>query len=210
MRRLIILGFIVVLLGAADLSARTYASAKLQERAQQTAPAGSTVHASIGGFPFVPRLLLSGRVSHVAVHVTNINATVITFSTVDIDLDGVDLDRSKLIHDRKAKLTGIKHGTVSVILTQQELSDALHVPVAIADGQVSVTVLGKSIHVTPTVTASGTLKLSGSGLASVFSLAIPKTDYVPCIGDVTILAARLRLSCEITDVPPALLDVVQR
>ena len=210
MRRLVILGFVVLLLGVADVTARTYASSKLEDRAQQEAPPGSTVSASIGGFPFVPRLLISGEVSHVGVHVKNINATVITFSTVDLDLNDVKLDKSRLISDHKVRITGIKSGTVSAVITQEALGDALHVPVAIADGQVGVTLLGKTVHVTPKVSASGTLSLSGPGITRVFSLAIPKTDYVPCIGDVTILAARIKLTCDIHNVPPALLDAVQR
>jgi hypothetical protein len=210
MRRLIVLGFVLVLLGVADISARSFAASKLEDRAQQEAPPGSTVSASIGGFPFIPRLLLSGKVSHVGVHVEDVNATVITFSTVDLDLDGVKLDRDRLISDRKARVVGIERGTVSAVLTQQALSDALHVPITIAGGEVSVTILGKSIPVTPTVNANGRLSLTGTGLGQALSLTIPKTDYVPCIGDVTVLAARIRLSCEIHDVPPALLDATQR
>ena len=210
MRKLISLGILVVLLGVADVSARTYASSKFDERAQQESPPGATVHGSISGFPFVPRLLLASEVSHVNVHIENLSARVITFTTVDLDLNGVKFDRSRLINDRKVRVTSIKKGTVSAEITQQALSDALHVPVTIADGAMSVKVLGVSVPVTPSVSASGTLRLSGSGLTRVLSLAIPTTDYVPCIGDVTILAGRIRLSCEIHDVPPALLDVAQR
>lgn len=207
-RRLIKLGVVVALLGVGDVAARAYIETKVDARAQAEAPPGSKVDASIGGFPFVPRLLLASTISHVGVHIENLDATVITFATVDIDLKGVELDRSKMFA-RKARITSIDSGTVEVVISQEALSDALHVPVKIAEGVVSVTVLGKSLPVTPGVDASGSLTLQADGIARTFTLKIPKTDYVPCIGDVTVLAGRIRFSCEIQEIPPALLDAAQ-
>ena len=40
-------------------------------------------------------------------------------------------------------------------------------------------------------------------------LMMTLSDYVPCLGEITVLAGRLRLSCEINDVPPALVDAVE-
>jgi hypothetical protein len=142
------------------------------------------------------------------VHIENVDVTVITFATVDISLKGVELDRAKMFA-RKARITKIDHGTVEAVLTQQELSDALHVPVTIADGAMSVKVLNQTIPVTPGVDANGSLTLQAQGISRTFTLKIPKSDYVPCIGDVTVLAGRIRFSCEIHDIPPALLDAAQ-
>ncbi len=209
MRRLIALSVFVALLGVGDYSARAFAQSKVNERAQQEAPPGSTASATVGGFPFLPRLLLSSKVSHVGVHVENVSAKVITFAAVDLDLSGVKLDRNRLLNDRKARIISIDHGTVAAVITQEALSEALRVPVTIANGQMSVTVLGKPIAVTPGVSNNGRLTLTGTGIASAFTLAIPATDYMPCISDVTVLAARIRLSCEIDEIPPALLDAAQ-
>ena len=207
-RRLIKLGVVVALLGVGDVTARAYIETKVDARAQAEAPPGSEIDTSIGGFPFVPRLLLASTVSHVGVHIENVNATVITFATVDIDLRGVELDRSKMFA-RKARITSIDSGTVEVVVTQEALGDALHVPIRIADGVVSVTILGKAVPVTPGVDGDGSLTLQADGVARTLTLKIPKTDYVPCIGDVTVLAGRIRFSCEIQDIPPALLDAAQ-
>ncbi|MBA2609430.1 MAG: DUF2993 domain-containing protein [Actinobacteria bacterium] len=207
-RRFVKLGLLVALLGVGDVTARAFIEAKVDARAQAEAPPGSNVDTSIGGFPFVPRLLLSSSISDVDVHLENVNATVITFATVDIDLKGVELDRAKMLAP-KARITKIDHGTVQAVLTQEALSDALHVPVTIADGVVSVAVLSQTIPVTPGVDANGSLTLQADGLSRTFTLKIPKTDYVPCIGEVTVLAGRIRFSCEIQEVPPALLDAAQ-
>ena len=208
-RRFAVLGFVAALLVAGDYTARGFVESKVNERAKQEAPAGATVSASIGSFPFVPRLLLSTEVSHVGVHLENLAARVITFAQVDIDLHGVQLDRSRLFGDRKVRIVAIDKGTIEATLTQEALSDALHVPVTIASGVVNVKVLGASIPVTPGVNSNGALTLKGPGLSRSFTLAIPKTDYIPCLGDITVLAGRIRFGCEINDVPPALLDAVQ-
>jgi hypothetical protein len=148
-------------------------------------------------------------VSHADVHIDNIKADALTFAEVEIDLRGVELDRSRLFNDRKARINGISHGTVTAVVTQEALSDVLHQKVLMADGQISVTVAGRSIPLTPFVAASGRLTLNGQGLTKPFRLVIPSTAFVPCVGDVTVLAGRMKLSCPITKVPPALLDVVQ-
>ena len=210
MRKLIVLGVLVAILGVADVAARSYAEAKLDERARQEAPPGSSVDASVSGFPFLGRLLLAGTVSEIDFHLENVDAGVVTFAAVDVDLHGVHLDRQKLFSEQKARLTGLDRGTVTVDITQEALSQALRVPFIIANGQVSVTLLSQKFNVTPTITTEGSLKFSGQGVARALSLTIPQTDTVPCVGRVTVLAGRLRLACSITEVPPAFLDAAQK
>lgn len=190
------------------MSVRGFVEAKATERAQLEAPPGSVVTASVGGFPFVPPLLLGGKVSQVGVHLENVAAGAVTFATVDLELRGVELDRNRLITSRKVRILDIASGTIDVVLTQQALSDALRVPVTIADGAVSVTVLQKAFAVTPSISADGKLTLTGAA-GRTLTLAIPKHPYVPCLGEITVLAGRLRLSCEITNVPAALVDAVE-
>ncbi|MEY2398161.1 MAG: hypothetical protein QOJ00_1335 [Actinomycetota bacterium] len=202
------LGVLVGVLGVGDVSARAFVESKVDARAQAEAPPGSSVHSSIGGFPFLPRLLLSSTISRVAVNIENVNATVITFANVDVTLRGVQLDRAKMFA-RKARIRSIASGTVDAVVTQEALSSAMHVPVTIADGAVSVRVLGQILPVTPSVDGSGALTLRSPGVARALTLKIPKTDYVPCLGDITVLAGRIRFSCEIHDVPPALIDAAQ-
>lgn len=209
MRKLIVLGVLVGLFGIADIAARSFAEAKLDARAKEQAPPGSTVATSVRGFPFLLRLALSGSVSEVDFHLSNVDAGVLTFVAVEVDLHGVHLDRQALFNDRKARLTGLDRGTVSVDVTQEALSRALNVRVTIANGDVTATVLGRPVKVIPSVTAEGSLTLQGQGLARALSLAIPKTNTVPCVSRVTVLAGRLRLACTITEIPPAFFDAVQ-
>lgn len=209
MRKFIVLGVLVAALGVGDVAARSYAEAKLDTRAKQEAPPGSTVATSVGGFPFLAKLALNGKVSEVDFHLENVDAGAVMFASVDVDLHGVHLDRDMLFGQRKARMTGLDRGTVTVDITQEALSDALRVPVRIERGQVTVTVLTQDVAVRPSVTTEGSLQFQGQGLARALTLTIPKTDTVPCLGKVTVLAGRLRLTCSIKEIPPAFLDAAQ-
>lgn len=207
-RRLISLGVLLAVLVGADVAARGYVSSTVSKRAQQETPPGSTVSASVGGFPFVPPLVLSGTVKRASVHLENVTAQVLVFASVDVELRGVHLDRNRLFKDHKARITKIDHGSVHAVVTADALSNALHVPVKMAGGQILLTVAGTDIAVTPAV-VNNHLTLTGS-LAHAFTLAIPATGYVPCISTVAVLDQKMELSCNITDVPPALLDTIQK
>lgn len=208
-RRLIALAVVLTLGLGADVAARSFVEGKVDERAREEAPAGSRVDASVGSFPFLPSLLLTGTVSKASVHLENIAAGVLVFAQVDLELRGVRIDRSYLIQEGKARIHRIDKGVVSAEITAEAIEKILRVPVRMAQGTITLTVAGREIPVTPKVSATGQLTLEGNGLSRVFSLKIPKTDYVPCVGQVTILAGRMRLSCEIDEVPPALIDAAQ-
>lgn len=191
----------------ADVSIRAFVQARATERAQAEAPPGATVSTSVGGFPFVPSLLFAGSVSQVGVHLENVKAAPLVFGSVDVELRGVKLDRGMLLQERRVKIVDIDSGSIDVVITQGALSDALNVPVSIAGGAVSVTILQRSFAVTPSITPEGRLSLTGAA-GRTLTLSLPKLDYVPCFGEITVLAGRLRFSCAITEVPPALVDAV--
>lgn len=207
MRRLFYLGVFVTLLIGADVAARGFVESAVNARAQQEAPPGTTVSASVGGFPFLPGLVFGTTVSKASVRIENLETDVLVFADIEIDLHGLHLDRGRLINDRKARITSIDRGTVTATVTEQALSTALPVTVTMADGKITANVAGSEVVVTPSVKA-GRLVLTGPG-GNSFDLKMPTTDFLPCIGDVTVEEGRLRFSCEIHEVPPALLDAVQ-
>jgi len=93
-------------------------------------------------------------------------------------------------------------------VTAEALSNALHVPVKMTAGQIVATVAGVDVAMTPRV-VGGHLTLTGA-LGRTFSLAVPSSGYVPCVSDVAVQDGRMQLSCIIHDIPPALVDAVQR
>jgi hypothetical protein len=206
-RRLVVLLVVLGGLGlAVDFGAQAWAEGQIETRARAELPSQVSVSADISAFPFLPPLLLGGRVAEVAGHFKNVEAGVLTLSAVDIELRGVRINRSKLLNDRKVELTRIREGTVSVEIESAVLAKALGVPLTIANGQVRLA-----------GALSGVASVSVRANAVVFNVAgvtrsvpIPKTRLVPCASTVTVLAGRLRLSCTIHDVPPALLGAANR
>jgi hypothetical protein len=205
MKKLVVLTLIVAALVGADVSAKAFAQTKLQERARQSLP-GADVSAHIRSFPFLPRILLNGHVSEVDFTVRGVEAGGLNLTTVDVDLSGVQLDRDLLLKKRKAELVGISQGVVAVDLTAAQLSDAIHHTVRIAAGQVSVSVGGRYLDAALTGSNSAiVVRVAGLGPLVV---PVPRADLVPCLANVTVLSGRVRASCAIDKIPPALFTAV--
>src|SRR5438105_2916564 len=115
MRRLVILLVILGVAGPiADVGARQWAEGQIESRARAELPSQVSVSAHVRGFPFLPPLLLGGRVSEADGHFENVPAGALTLSAVDIELHGVRINRNKLLGERKVEITGISEGTVAV------------------------------------------------------------------------------------------------
>lgn len=207
MRKLIIIVVVVLGVGGiADVSARAWAQGQIESRVRAEVPSQVGVSVHIHALPFIPPLLLSGRLSEADGHFTNVPAGPLVLSAVDIELHGVRFDRHKLINERKAEIVAISDGTVRIELTAATLSGFLHVPVQIANGEVKAGIAGVTIGVRVSVQGNALL-LGAAGVT--LRVPIPRTRVVPCVDDVTVLAGRVRLSCTIHDVPPALLKAAQ-
>ncbi|MGH9163892.1 MAG: LmeA family phospholipid-binding protein [Acidimicrobiales bacterium] len=202
MRKLLFLAVVLGLLAGADVAARKVAEQRIADRAEQAAGEGATATARISSFPFVARLLVSGSVPKVSVHARAVKAGAFRLSAVNLDLDGVALDRHAL-YGGTAKLRDIDEGTVTVELDAALLSGVLELPVTIEDGAVRVGVLGQQVTAKADV-RDGVLIL---GVAGIPALRVPvaRTELSPCdAAAVEVAGDRLRLTCRVRDVPPAL------
>lgn len=204
MRKLLFVAFILAVLAGADVAARGAAERRLEERAVRAAGGvGATATAEVGSFPFLPRLLLTGSVPDVRVRAQPVTAGPLTLAAVEVDLDGVVLDRSAL-YGGQVRLRGIDGGTVTVELDAGVLTEALGVPVEIAEGALKVAGAGLPVVARAEV-VDGTLVVSAAGVAAL-RLAVPRTELSPCrAAEVTVVGDRLRLVCRIEAVPAGLL-----
>lgn len=201
MKKLIVFGLVSTLLVVADFSARAFAESKLEERARMELP-GATVDARIPSFPFLPRLLLSGRVSEVDFSLGKVAAGDASLPDVNVDLAGVQLDRSALLKERKARLLGIGRGSVAVSITAQQLSDAVHMPVEIGGGVIRISIGGRWVEATASAESSKVI-LKAEGVGPLV-MTVPKSDLIPCLAHVTVLSGRLRVTCAIENIPAPL------
>jgi hypothetical protein len=205
MRKLIVavvvLAVVAGLLAVGDVAARRYAESRIEQQIDhRDAGASSSVH--ISSFPFVPRLLLFGRVEKITAHVKHVSVSSLTLDQVDLTVTGVKLDRNQLFH-RNVVVKSIRTGTVSAVLTEQAVEDVLHLPVTFGDGSVQLTVGGVTLGVSVAV-VDNQLRLSAAG--QELTVPIPVLPVLPCVAGVTVEPGRLILSCTFHQVPTALLQ----
>ncbi len=189
------------------MGARSWAEGQIENRARAELPPAASVSAHIRAFPFVPALLLAGKVSETAGHFRNVRAGGLTFSDVDVELHGVRINRGKLLHERAVELVDVDEGTVTVDIVVAQLGKAVGLGVVAANGQLKVTVAGVSATANLSV-HDNALVVDVAGV--VKRIPIPQTRLVPCATSASVLAGRVRLSCTIHDVPPGLLGAANR
>jgi len=203
-RRLIVLGVVLAALVAGDVALKSKAESEIAKRARVEAGAEASASAHIKSFPFVGRLLASGSAGDVTLSMHDVQGQSLRFSTLAITLVNLKLDRSQMLKG-KAVLTHVDRGTVTVGIDTKALQALVHYPVVITNGKVLVTAIGQHFAVSATTTTKGTIHLQAQGLPSV-DVPIPQTRLVTCPVDrVVVQGDELRASCDITEIPPALL-----
>ena len=214
MLKKLLLFFLLLIVGAygvLDVAAKRLAEQKLAERAEASVGGQAEATADVDSFPFVIKLLGSGSAGDISLHVTDVVASQLEFSSVDLDLRGVKLDKGKLLSDRRTEVTDIDSGTLTIRIAAAAISKALRgLPVTIRDGRVEVQVAGQARAADVTLAAGGSLRISvpqGPGV----NVQIPRTALGSC--DATALTVDddlIRLSCTMTEIPPALLAAARR
>jgi hypothetical protein len=202
-RRLVAAALVLSIAGVGgDIFVRRYAEAEISKRVRSQVETAS-VSTQISSFPFVVRLAASGAVGEVKTHLDKPHVGPLIFDTVDVDLKGVQVDRNQLLSHKDVKLQKIDSGQVTAVLTEATLAQALGVPIRIEGGAIHVTVLGKDTTATLSVKDN---KLLFNVTGRALSLPIPQTSILPCAADATVADGRIRLSCTIHEIPPALLQ----
>ena len=208
MRWLVALAVVAGLLAVADVGTRLVAQDQLNQRLDRAVPAASETSTDIDSFPFLGRLLASGEVSRLKVRLDRVQAERWRFSSVTADMRDVRVDRQTLLEDRRVVVTGVGRSRAVAEITQEDLSEAVGVPVRLEDGRVVVAAGAVTVRVTPTV-ANRVLSLGRFALARP-NVPIPRLALLPCVSGVEVLPGRLRMSCTFSEVPPELIDRVQR
>ena len=192
-----------------DVAARNMAETKIAERAEAAAGGQASASADIESFPFVLRLLLGGKAGDISVHVEDVAAPAVKLARVDLDLEGVELDRGKLLSDRKAEVTDVERARITVHIDADAISKAFGgLQVSVRDGALHASVGGRDVSAAVSV-AKGRLGIRFPGGPSA-TIAVPHTDLVACDADAFDFEGdELVVSCSTTEVPPALLRAAQ-
>ncbi len=188
----------------ADFAARGVAEDQLRARVlDRIRPAdqefGGAVSASISSFPFLGRLLASGTISQVDVSVRDLTVRGVTFASVGVRLRSVRIDRDSLLDDRRVALASIGRGTAVVEITGAEISRLVGVPVVLEEGRARARVGGVLVDVSARVEGSSLLVEAGG--VTLPAIEIPPLPLVSCLTGTEILAGRVRLTCDVDQVP---------
>lgn len=186
---------------AADFGARALADAGVSKELQTSLQLSSKPDVSLGGFPFIPKLV-SGRFDTVEATARRFSSGGVRFARVDLTLRDVTTSTWRLLRGTDAKI-GIGSGKGTATMTAQDVSDALRsaglaVAVTFEPGRVVVRSTATSLEgsATPAL-RHGALVLRSRGLPS--SVRIPLPAVVPGLRytGVTIAGSRAVLSFDV-------------
>jgi hypothetical protein len=214
-RKLVIAAVVVIGLGfVADQMARSWAEAKLAERAAASYPAASS-SASIRSFPFLVRLALQGGVRELEIRMQDVRFDPLLVRRLDLDLRMVEVDRGELRRGR-VRLLDIGEGRVDLRIDGPSVARAVGADLRFRDGSVEVHRRVGSVDVVARgqVTLDGnTMRLQptsveGASLpASAFAVAypVPPSLLPPCRAELRAVAEGLAVGCTFNEVPESLL-----
>ncbi|MDQ1446570.1 MAG: hypothetical protein QOI20_3034 [Acidimicrobiaceae bacterium] len=209
MRKLLVVGVVLAALVALDAVAKGFVESQIESRARNEAGVEASASAHIHSFPFVGRLLVTGSAGDIDLRLKDVAGQQIRFSRLSISLADVRLNKAKLL-TRKAEITSIDKGVITMGFTAADLGQIVHLPVTMSNGRIVVSVRGATAVAFPSAAADGSLRLKVSGLPD-FTVPVPRTRLVNCaVRDVKVSGGELQASCVVEEIPPALLRAAQR
>jgi hypothetical protein len=197
---------LLAVLGVGDVVARVYAEDRAASQINQRVPgASSAVH--ISSFPFVAKLLVTGKVDKITARVKHAHDGQFTFDQIDVALHGVRINRQQLINGQHVQVDAISTGTVTASISEQAIDQALQAIggpaiVHLVQGAAQVTIGGVTIQ-SPVTIVNNAVQLTVQG--QVVKVPIPQLPVLPCVATAVVTPGHLQLSCTFHQVPGAFL-----
>jgi len=200
----------VVVVGAlgADVVLKGRAEARLAAEVMAQSPDTNGVQARIRSFPFLARLLTSGKVAQVDITAQHANPGGVALSDLFVQLDEVELDPDQARRGR-AVVRSIGRGRVRADLGQDQINSRLprQFQVQLEQGRAVINGPGGT-EGKLTISPEGRIQLR-IGSRSLLDLPVPDSALLPCRPSAIFVPGALRLSCDFTEVPPLLLDLTR-
>jgi len=192
---------LLLFLTGSDVVSSHLAENRLEARVRAEVPDAGAIAADIHSFPFLPRLLAAGSAGDVDLHLTRVPTQAVELTTVDVKLTDVKVDRNALF-SRQVSVNSIDRGTVSADLDAPSLSRAVGRQVTVGGGEVRSRVGSVNVSARPAVDNDGALVLRLGPLR--LTVGLPRSKLLACTATrVAVVGDRVRLSCDVDDVPPA-------
>ena len=193
---------------AADVVLKNRAETELATQITQRVDETNGVQARIHSFPFVGRLLLSGKVAEVDVTAQHSGAGGVSLSDIRVRAEEVELDTDAAM-DGRAVVKSIGRGTVQAHLRQDQINSRLPKGFQVRLQPGAAVVSGPGGAEAKLAVTDGKIQLRIAN-RTLLDLALPDTKLLPCRPTAEFVTGAVRLSCAFTDVPPLLLDLARR
>jgi hypothetical protein len=216
---LVIPTVLLLALVVGDRAAKGWAERQLAERAAAYYPPGAGSSASIHSFPFLGKLLLLGSVPKADVNLDDLNFDGVVVKQLSLKVSKVKLDRAELFSGR-VRLLDVGQGRIVATIDGPSLAKATGFDVRFTPDQVEVhqkiqgvdvvakgkvTVKGNVVTITPTSVQGMNVPLS----RFTVSYKIPGIEILPCQAAVKLIRNAVTLSCDVVDIPAALVQAAQ-
>lgn len=173
---------------AGELVAPGLVEARIEDTVRAHTDEQAAVEAHASGRPFLPRLLLDGRVEGVEVTLREVAGAELTIGTAAVGAEGIHLDRGAMYRG-EVRITEVERGTATILIDQAELAEGLGGPVDLDPELVEL--------------AGSALRVAGTTV-----LDVPvDTQLMPCSPDLEVDPPQLRLRCTFAGVPGLLRSV---
>ena len=185
---IVLVVLVVVAVAVGDHFAQQTTESQIAKRIEQRVP-GSHATVTISSQPFLYHLAAAGTVEVLHAHVTGVKDSGITFTSIDVTVNNLQVNRSDLLSG-SVHLSGISNAIITATLPATEVAAA---------GLASLGSLGSGR--TATVQSQGNhaqIKVAGT------TIDLPYNTLVPCVGSATVKGTNLVVTCTTTTLPPAL------
>jgi hypothetical protein len=205
-RRLVLIGVLVLALVAGDAVARSAAQSAIESGVKANVQGVATVHARIHSFPFSGRLLAAGQISRLDLDLDQVAGHGIEVAKLAVRATGLRLDRNVLLGKAHVRITGVDSVSVTATITEDEIRTLTHADVRLLPGRATVTVAGRTLTAGVTA-ASGRIRLTVAGLATI---TVPAPDAVlfPCTIEMRVITGAVQASCTSDHLPTIVIDAV--
>lgn len=218
MKKLVIVLLVLLLLLAALLGGLAYGDLRLRSLAEEQAehkltealPQARGVEVTLDGFPFTLGVLLDGKVEALHVRLAEVEESGLTAQDLSLDVEEISLDKDALIDDQRLVVTDIGRAKAQGFVGDAAVSKVVGHAVKFSPGKAMATVRGRELEVEASV--KGRFVQLASKIPGVPSVTfpLPPGDVLPCKPELELLAGKIRLSCEIDELPKTLRDAMAK
>ena len=207
---LVLLGLVLAGLAYADVRLRGLAEEQAELKLAQSLPQVSGVDVTLDGFPFTLGVLMNGKVEALHVKIGAVEEAGLAAQDLSLDVEEISLDKDALMDDQRLVVTDIGRAKAQGFVSDKAVSKLVGQTVKFSPGKAHATVQGRELEVQASV--KGRFVHLASKIPGVPSVTfpLPPGDVLPCSPELELLAGKIRLSCEIDELPKTLRDAMAK